>query len=707
MCCILLTPSLHSGTDQTDWTINTVGSSSGKEHKTHPKTKDKPKKTPKWSGSRQAGGRSGGTDTPPRRNDRQPQKQPSTPLSGSLLRSPNSSGRKDPSALVNIFTFMPYLHFETDANRREMQRAIEEAQMLKERERHNHTLVQPLPRKAETYDEMLLRAHLVSSTVNLHVRRTLDQFYYHNIDTKSRDEDQVVYRYQSERLKRMASEEIRTEPKVFMVDQLWMWVLGKDLVVTAFPQRWQQPRNDPLNVLDGIIEHINSNTREDIKSVHDLAMIITSRCSGVFDRHRMGDEDYQFIDMFESTIGEATEKETRLFQKFNLASKKASVWLKHHSRSNRFTRHLQAEGRHHEHENRRGTHAHSHRHALSDPPVPEESFHDDDMGGHGHTPFFVDELLDIGAESDLLTETKDIRDEIAMLTKVLDDQRSVLASMRPCLVDVFTASHRHQALLKRRFEELTTLLKNHVSDLERMDKQAERIYESIMGLLDLKQKHANALEARFARDQAADTARQSQTVMVFTIVTIIFLPLSFMAAIFTINVREFPHAPGGDQPSLPLAYVAKFIVGIGFAVSIPLIFVALSYERIGTFLRETRMRWKERKRRASPEPTGQNEKEYEGGFAVDIVALEQQLSVRGRQSVESYVNGGGSLTLLPVTSRGTAASPNKRSIVVSNGTAANGNARRGSSVTARRPNYQERTSTGFKMRQSLDVARGH
>ena len=48
----------------------------------------------------------------------------------------------------------------------------------------------------------------------------------------------------------------------------------------------------------------------------------------------------------------------------------------------------------------------------------------------------------------------------------------------------------------------------HLKDIDRMDKQAERIYHSITDLLDLKQKHANAFEARFARDQAAGTARQ-------------------------------------------------------------------------------------------------------------------------------------------------------------------------------------------------------
>lgn len=107
----------------------------------------------------------------------------------------------------------------------------------------------------------------------------------------------MVYRYTRDKGKGKPK-------KVFMVDQLWLWVLGKDLVITSFPQRWQQPKNDPLNVLDGIIEDMNSKTRPPVESVHELAALITGRCSSVFDRHRLRNEEYQFLDMFESSIGQ-------------------------------------------------------------------------------------------------------------------------------------------------------------------------------------------------------------------------------------------------------------------------------------------------------------------------------------------------------------------------------------------------------------------
>lgn len=202
------------------------------------------------------------------------------------------------SAACNVCVFMPFLHFETEERRGKMQQAIQRAEYVKRRPPPPPPPVfspnQPGVTRTPTRDEMLINAHLASSTASLHVRRTLDQFFYPNIDTRTRDQDQVVYRYQTK-----TPYGHWMEPKIFMVDQLWMWILGPNLIVTCFAQRWEQPKNDPLNVLDGIIEDINSKTREPVRSVYDLAIAITNRCSGVFDRHRMGDEEYQFLDMLD------------------------------------------------------------------------------------------------------------------------------------------------------------------------------------------------------------------------------------------------------------------------------------------------------------------------------------------------------------------------------------------------------------------------
>ena len=96
-------------------------------------------------------------------------------------------------------------------------------------------------------------------------------------------------------------------------------IRSDDLIITSFPQRWEQPKHDPLNLLNGIIEDTNSKTRPPVKTVYDLAMLITARCTGVFDRHSVHDAEYQFLDMFESSLGKVvSHAEVRL----SLASNK-------------------------------------------------------------------------------------------------------------------------------------------------------------------------------------------------------------------------------------------------------------------------------------------------------------------------------------------------------------------------------------------------
>ena len=194
-----------------------------------------------------------------------------------------------------------------------------------------------------------------------------------------------------------------------------------------------------------------------------------------------------------------------------------------------------------------------------------------------------------------------------MISMIFRQQLTTLEDLGQALrEEVFGNQYQQrQAEIKRRIKEQQRLVELHLKDVERMDKQAEGIYTSVLlslppsylfihypltllpqltHLLDLKQKHANAFEARFARDQATFTGRQGQTIMVFTIVTAVFLPMSFIAALFAIPVREFPHASDG-VPSLSLGYVSRFVFGIGLAISIPSIAVAFAVDDIRLLVR--------------------------------------------------------------------------------------------------------------------------
>lgn len=409
----------------------------------------------------------------------------------------------------NIWTFIPYLQFETFEAFRRMQDAIYRTETL-------NWLPGELSR-----DEFLIRAYLMPATAGWHIRRTLDQFSYPNMHTEALDQDQIIYRYQV----RMSE---TPERKLCMVDQLWMWILQSDIVITSFPQRWERPKNDPFDILRVITETI---IRHPPNSVHELAALITDHCCGSFERHASLDENLRVFDMFDASIGMATSEEGKLTEALWIASAEASAWLNNNQR---------------------------------------DDVRDD--------PHFVNQFLDLGLEIKVLSEAKDIRHELSVFEIVLNHQRIVIYDLQDCILGTDLKQPESRAELKKLFKEQQRSIEMNLRELDQMDKQAERIYISISSLLDLKQKQANPFEARLAREQGAGAARQSRTIMVFTIVTIIFLPLSFITSFFALNLAEFPHT--GGVTDLHLSFVSKYIFGVGFAISIPLILFAFAAQNV-------------------------------------------------------------------------------------------------------------------------------
>lgn len=66
----------------------------------------------------------------------------------------------------------------------------------------------------------MMTDQLFDSENPLHLRRTLDQFYYtHTPDTSKRDEDQIVSKHGPDA-------DNKGKRPMQIVDQLWLWILG-------------------------------------------------------------------------------------------------------------------------------------------------------------------------------------------------------------------------------------------------------------------------------------------------------------------------------------------------------------------------------------------------------------------------------------------------------------------------------------------------
>ncbi|KAM3064672.1 hypothetical protein ACMFMF_011848 [Clarireedia jacksonii] len=262
----------------------------------------------------------------------------------------------DGSSRNNFIVFMPYLHWESHKRRRKMseeiqkitrkhletqvhvtedmkrefikmsdQIRIQHARAMtfqnpdqpkskgKEDEKEKKKPAKPLTpgplgwyllNIAKLYDAMdvepdvrMLRDHLFQD-LPLHTRRTLDQSYYWKLpNTDGRDQDQVVYRGTKE------GKHISRTTRVVMVDQLWMYILDDNTIITSFPRRWGRNKPDSSGVHKGIRARLDHLRIGEVQSVYDLALLIMNQCSTVFsDLTKPVDERPEVLDIFSNAL---------------------------------------------------------------------------------------------------------------------------------------------------------------------------------------------------------------------------------------------------------------------------------------------------------------------------------------------------------------------------------------------------------------------
>ncbi|OAL53516.1 hypothetical protein IQ07DRAFT_640571 [Pyrenochaeta sp. DS3sAY3a] len=492
------------------------------------------------------------------------------------IRTPLHARHMDPSCDgtkelgPQLVLFLPYLNWDTFGNYKSL-RAVYECY---EKKRDFNKLRKSTPR------EKLERALFpeLKSESSLHPRRTLDQFYYSSLsDITTRDADQTVSKWTGTDKRTntnstgqpngdaalpsnthraivqggntaarnvpgsagsVASQgdtsvggddspdenggadgDFEVEGRTFavddsllvMVDQLWCWIVDDRTVLSFFPS--------------GTVQYTSTGFRDLYSSISSKA----SKCRNVFDFYSLvakkatnyffNESDRNFTDLVELyrwVVSKKAASQTMCFQEFQ----------RHYTNGN-----------------------------------PSAN------------------ALDDRTELKLVLEISDIIDELNIMQYLFKQQRDVLQSLirqlqvhypstpRPDRVhDLQTVSisvHDHAVVsfdihrqADNSFEiESTTAIANGIDGIARdhvistdekllslqaeiaaIISDADEVRNMLLSLLDLKSKTAGLLEAR-------SSTNQGRAVMVFTIVTIIFLPLSFFTSYFGQNVSEITGDP--------------------------------------------------------------------------------------------------------------------------------------------------------------------
>ncbi|TPX10042.1 uncharacterized protein E0L32_001239 [Thyridium curvatum] len=168
-------------------------------------------------------------------------------------------------------------------------------------------------------------------------------------------------------------------------------------------------------------------------------------------------------------------------------------------------------------------------------------------------------------ESTFLQNLSDIRAELAMVLSILAQQQEIVSVMLseeyrrvrpvdPIVDDIpWPRQQEHQACCSIIKKAHSTLHKYQQRG-KKLEKDAERIEKKVMDMLELKRTYATMRDAR-------SSLLLGTAVIGFTVITIIFAPLSFLTSLFALKIDGFERFQVSDKEDV---YSSKAMMGIFF-----------------------------------------------------------------------------------------------------------------------------------------------
>ncbi|CAN9315913.1 unnamed protein product [Alternaria alternata] len=309
-------------------------------------------------------------------------------------------------------------------------------------------------------------------------RRTLDQFYYPALnDTSARDKDQTISKWTGKLLTGDGKVEAGASSIMIMVDQFWCWIIDENTIITSFPSGSYSLSLGGVQDLYWSITKSLSHAPEQLKNVEDIYLLLVKEATSyMFSQVNRSSVD--MVEIYRWVAGKKAATQTTYFQKFQ-----------------------------------RGY-----------------------ASGGDNNSIFNDR-----GDLKLLLEVADIIDELKMIQHLLNVQKDVIGSSIKALKTP-TLTRPGQLTISYKIEDT---IKPLLAQFNSVKNDAEHTRKMLLHLSDLKSKaasleeaHASVEAAQFSAKEAQAASTQGRAVMLFTIVTVIFLPLSFFTSYFGQNVKE-------------------------------------------------------------------------------------------------------------------------------------------------------------------------
>ncbi|KAK4697238.1 hypothetical protein P7C71_g809, partial [Lecanoromycetidae sp. Uapishka_2] len=391
---------------------------------------------------------------------------------------------------VQFVVYLPYLHW--DSFRNLQQRA---AIIHKRRQQPHARPVDKEIANGKSLEHKLIWQHLTSAWP-VHCRRTLDQYGYPTLrNTAVRDGDQILYKVtklrsdpetiqakEPTKKQRRLSKRTPTgkqpsaanenddtplfattlssvddgDAKVLMVDQLWLWIVDKETVITFFGSKEKEEMDKGLrgegNLRSEIYRDVNGDYANQCKDPFDFAALaVYHAVKAMLDRAI--DRDLQVFGVFEEYISILTERQTSSFKQFR------------------------------------------NMHGLEGAEDTSDEHH-------------IDNRRDL----DALLELRDIEDELNTIRKLIREQQSCVTNMLDRYKE-FRSQPEKESLGIRGVEllfEIDQFLSENDDRIQVMKDNAHAAQQGFKDLLDMKQKQASIVEALLARKQTRLTHTQTE-----------------------------------------------------------------------------------------------------------------------------------------------------------------------------------------------------